>query len=1183
MLQGFDPPVEHQDGLTLAIHTPAEPHQPATPYTFSIVLSNATDRAVSGTLKLWMNEDWRVAAQPPATLTLAPNTQCVIHAEGIPSSRVVTGLYPIHACFSNATQMLHPIALFTAQASTKTIAPQPFAPGTNAVVAFARCLPHAVFYAQQQKTNALGYSFEGADPASGMQFHRSQQMRAGKTKQSLAFHPPWKKGPGSAACDYRVSLPSGQPVFLDFSTALRDLAPNEPPSDGVEFKVFVGHDAVFEERFSRFSAARNWESATLDLSHDAGKTITLRFWIGPGPKNDTTCDACFWGDPTLRIGHPAETAAQSLCFADPQTNEACAKKTAGTGSPATDRCFVLRADDSSCFGVAIAPGHAGLLDALITFANDTDALTFQGITCELLNEHARVLNSTVSVHEKELVVDHTLALPNTHDPITLRATVRAEAGALKIAWKLDDATRKTHTAAILTKLGLGPALTPFSRVYMGFGAVFEKPEAFTLPYHGVRVSTRHVGADYENGLSLVQATDLVPDRVVCMPEKNLFSFESPYETTFFYVPSNQGAFAAARAYRAVAGFRPAAGVSNLLGRVCLDQWGGHYRRAADDIQRAARYGLTHAVFVKHDWQRWGYDYRLPDIYPPREDAEGFRLLRSATAHAGMLFAPHDNYIDFYPDAEGFSYDHVVFTKSGTPYKAWLNRGHGGAQSYRWNPHAFLPFLKRNMRLMRDDFAPDALFIDVFTSIPPWDFYDRSGIFHPRSETVQRWREAFDVAREILKPGSAMISESGHDALIGSIDGVQADHWRPTEWVTHSRAAERTPWHDMVTHNTMILFAGGLANRYDPNPRHGYGSDDYLSMTVLGGRGPMTDGPFSRSAVVTYWLLHDVCDALARAQFTDHAFGPTIHQQQTTFVTDQTQAHVWVNRGSNAWSVAGKVLPQYGFYAQTPKAEAAVLNLHDRRVAYARTANTAFFFDARPPRNAEHDAPLETHVLSVTQTAARAWQLLIQWKVLRPIDAGHVAFMHIGRAPIDDTERIEAQGDISLPEACVATCGVFTTTASIRLPDTAASGVYAVNYGVFHRTRRDRLSLYGLPEERRRIRAGTIELAAGKSVYHLPDMREHATPMIDFGEVVTDGAFRLITIPPKTWQVIPLPASRPFTAQLRLDRLGLPAQIRNVRAIDPFDVYAQDPHWTCASNTLSMTMDARAFAYEIITE
>ena len=86
-----------------------------------------------------------------------------------------------------------------------------------------------------------------------------------------------------------------------------------------------------------------------------------------------------------------------------------------------------------------------------------------------------------------------------------------------------------------------------------------------------------------------------------------------------------------------------------------------------------------------------------------------------------------------------------------------------------------------MRRMQEGFAPDALFIDVFTSIAPFDYYDRDGVFHTRAETVKSWRSAFDTSRKLLGHKVVMLSESGHDALIGSIDGVQADHWRPACW------------------------------------------------------------------------------------------------------------------------------------------------------------------------------------------------------------------------------------------------------------------------------------------------------------------------------------------------------------------------------------------------------------------
>ena len=89
---------------------------------------------------------------------------------------------------------------------------------------------------------------------------------------------------------------------------------------------------------------------------------------------------------------------------------------------------------------------------------------------------------------------------------------------------------------------------------------------------------------------------------------------------------------------------------------------------------------------------------------------------------------------------------------------------------------------------------------------------------------------------MLKAQGPMISEAGTDALIGSLDAGQSDHFGAERWMSKNQFAdsERVPWHDMVTHGKFVLFAGGLGGRYaaqdwktngDPLI-HGYGSDDY---------------------------------------------------------------------------------------------------------------------------------------------------------------------------------------------------------------------------------------------------------------------------------------------------------------------------------------------------------------------
>ncbi len=344
-----------------------------------------------------------------------------------------------------------------------------------------------------------------------------------------------------------------------------------------------------------------------------------------------------------------------------------------------------------------------------------------------------------------------------------------------------------------------------------------KPGRLRIPGNGFQLSTRHTGVEYSNGLSVLQASDVFPDAFIVDPENRIASLESHHDATFTLVPSSDGAFAAARAYRQIAGYKPAPGVAKLQGRMCLDQWGEDYANAAGDIRLASAYGLADAVFVKHDWQRWGYDYRLPDIYPPSGSMKDFLAMADACKEAGILFAPHDNYIDFYPDATGYSYDHIVFHADGSPQKAWLNEGRG-AQSYRWVPTAFAPWQKENLEKMKRGFAPTALFIDVFSALAPFDYYDREETF-TLSWKRREWGAAFDRARDAFGSNAPQISEAGTDALIGHLDAAQSDHsgWFSPDappvdnafrWTYPADDGERVPWHDMVTHGSFILFAGG---------------------------------------------------------------------------------------------------------------------------------------------------------------------------------------------------------------------------------------------------------------------------------------------------------------------------------------------------------------------------------------
>jgi len=281
--------------------------------------------------------------------------------------------------------------------------------------------------------------------------------------------------------------------------------------------------------------------------------------------------------------------------------------------------------------------------------------------------------------------------------------------------------------------------------------------------------------------------------------------------------------------------------------------------------------------------------------------------------------------------ESSDYDKVCFWHGGTPWKAWYNEGRK-AQAYRFRPDNFMHFLERNVQLIKNGFAPDAYFIDVFSSAGVFDYWDRDGGFHDMSETVTYWAKSFDRVREILGGDAPQISESGTDWLIGHLDGAQCNHIGVGKsntgftWNLDCADHERIPWEDAVIHDVFVLQGVGYPYRYaggNSIREHGIHSDDYISDEVLTGHPAMTDSVFSRGSVRKYWLLHDFMNEIAGQRISSIEFvDGDIHRQKAAY---ENGAQVWVNRSESIWTLPdGKQLPCYGFWAQGPTTSAGIL-------------------------------------------------------------------------------------------------------------------------------------------------------------------------------------------------------------------------------------------------------------------
>ncbi|MFW5693011.1 MAG: hypothetical protein ACOCWL_02230, partial [Thermoguttaceae bacterium] len=1048
----------------------------------------------------------------------------------------------------------------------------------------------------------------------------------GRSREVVAIHPPWRDGnPGTAAVEYPLELPETRPINLRFAHAVA----SGGKGDGVTFRVrAVPVDAPAgqwgEVVYEKHSRAIDWTDAgTADLSRFAGQAIRLQLESHPGPDRNTGWDQSYWAEPVLTAGTPAKPAA----FPPTTTDDSILLGTVPCGGAAMEvrvwpgnrglldatvgfvgagrqimfhgfqvRVLGGRIDDARSpvlldrveteqagDGAAVhgpAGGWSIIRPTDSIFAEERCPkkgpvpLPAEGDSPIFAANSALSTSDTFSAAKIGTVprerrdgyrVRHVFTSPA--GPFELVGTLVVREGVLQAAFHLENVPDPSPWQAVyLEDVAAGPWSRPARQVYAGHGNVVREPGPYSLRFDGHRLATSFIGADFDGGLSLVQAVDVPPDRFDVAPDRRHYSLHAAHRPTFTFIPA-ENVWDAVQVWRGVNGLEPAGGVEKAAGRFVFDLWGGRYGETADSLRRAFRYGLGGSMVIFHNWQRWGYDYRLPDIYPPnpeRGTTAELRDLAAACRESGTLFALHDNYIDFYPDADEFSYEnHIAFTPRGEPVKAWLNEGRN-ARAYRFRADSIEPFLKRNLALIRDSLAPTAYFIDVWSSAPPYDYWTADGRFFDALSTRKVWGDLFAWIREYLGDDAPQISESGHDQLIGRLDGATANHlrvgtpipghrytWAALHWPC--AAAERTPWFDAAHHDRFILHGAGYAARYAAGldqRLHGIYSDDYISTEVLTGRPGMVSRPFGHHVVRKHWLLNDLMRALAlkRIESVEYA-GDDLHRQHVRW---SEGGQVWVNRAADDWEVEGHLLPQYGFFARAPveggMVEAAVARRGGQIVETVRTPSSVY---VNGRLIVDGPLPIRPHVAEVRHAGGRAFSLTVEWQADVPVPEECRPFLHF----------CDRQGEIVFQAAQdprafeAARQGTIQAEAGGRIPADARPGdTFELLGGLYVPQGGERLALSGPTTGDRRIRLGRLRVEGeGDTVTGIawtPHQEPETDPYfarlnpgakpVDFGPVVTAGGVRLRR-EGEALTITPLPnASGPeFDVRIRLGELPWP--------------------------------------------
>ena len=163
----------------------------------------------------------------------------------------------------------------------------------------------------------------------------------------------------------------------------------------------------------------------------------------------------------------------------------------------------------------------------------------------------------------------------------------------------------------------------------------------------------------------------------------------------------------------------------LAPKMMLDVWGGDFVPDAKRLERYKSYGIDELAIIKHVWQRYGYDIKLPDHLPANPGMggdEGMKVLVSTATKLGYVFSLHENYIDFYPNAPSWNEKDVVRTPSGEMSKAWYHKG-TKTQSYAIKANKMLYYAAQNSPEIHRRFGTNASYLDVHSCVTPWHHVD----------------------------------------------------------------------------------------------------------------------------------------------------------------------------------------------------------------------------------------------------------------------------------------------------------------------------------------------------------------------------------------------------------------------------------------------------------------------------
>jgi hypothetical protein len=1008
---------------------------------------------------------------------------------------------------------------------------------------------------QPERELPVGWSGE-FDDATGVTY-REVGIQDGRA--ACLMHAPWRGGTGQAFQEYRVALPRGVRIALSGATAMRSDALGADRSDGVTFRVRVDGEALLEVH--RVDA--RWEAFSFDLTPMAGRVVTIRFEVDPGPRGNASYDFALWGDRALVL-EGFRPAAIRLTEPPPLDLAALGARHAGaTGvEPASgsEGVVTMRSD-----GAAREWRHEGPDGTLVYRCElprtgddrvlgrwSLTATTAGGESAEVPLLRAPRLEWTGAAALKASAWE-----TDTSGGAVLARTFEVEGRGLVTLRVRPGLREKTLALAItcdqpaLRALDPGPWGPVLRR--LAVPVPFYSGQVHHLPAEGVFVNalldwtasdaTRHQGtrAAYDALTDGSRAT---------LRETALFTAAWHVDEVLPRIPNRPSPFRA-----------------ELAGRVVFDVWGGSYDRIAHELETLADHGIRDGLVIVHNWQRDGYDNALPAHYPAAADKGGDEAMQRLVAtgrRLGHFMALHENYVDYYPNYERYDEADIALDPEGKLQQAWYNPG-TGVQSFAVKPNAILRLAAEQSPEIHRRYGTNACYLDVHSAVPPWFHVDqRAG-----EAGAGRFSRVFDVHRELFayerQTHAGEVVDSGGQARRpaggGPVLGEGNNHWYWSGLLDGAEAQLGSGWPTNQGRSVPLMVDFDLLAIHSLQANHGMGYyqrwwpesetsawapvppmsvlDQYRLQTLAFGHQPFLSGEWAR--VPLAWQEQHLAAPVA-ARFATARVRAIAYEVDGRWVDTTTAARTGRfdrvrvvydngltftgNQADAALEVDGQRLPRYGWIARGAGIEAGTTEREGVVTDFCDTGD-AVFANARPARdwNLDGVTRVRPRVAEFVAEGPRTIRFTYQWEVGERLDADYTAFVHFGQVGEGETRDgiLFQQDHATAPRSTEWTVGQVVTDGPHRLtiPEGLADGDYTWRIGLFRPGGR-RLVLEGPTDATGRVSLGVIRVVdGGRTVQYVPEAEqasarravyaEHLNPenrVIDFGPIATDGSVSL---------------------------------------------------------------------------